>query len=403
MHPVEELRGSASTLLRGKRILFGVTGSIAAVESVRLARELIRHGADVYPVMTPTATRILHPDSLEFATGHRPVTQLSGQIEHVQWCGMVPDPVDLVILPGCTANTISKIAHGIDDTPVTTCVTTALGSQIPVLIVPAMHKSMYSNRFVQASLKDCKQAGITILEPRMDRTKAKLPEFPVIVSTVLRLLSPMTLAGRRLLVIGGATAEAVDDIRLLTNRSSGKMAVALAVAAYERGAAVDLWYGNASEPVPSFITLSPFTSTQDLLGLVRRRPIKSYDGVIVCAAIANYIPRRAKGKIPSGKDELVIACRPAPKVLEALRNKAPEVPIIAFKAEVAKARLKREAQRLITTYRLQGAVGNTLTAFAADDAEILILSKTGKAVWRTGKKRVLAGEILTRFEGLFSA
>ena len=292
MHPAEDIRGTSSTTLQSKRILLGVTGSIAAVESVRLARELIRHGADVYPVMTPAATRIIHPDALEFATGHTPVTQLSGQAEHVQWCGMVPDPVNLVVLPGCTANTISKIAHGIDDTPVTTCVTTALGSHIPILLIPAMHGSMYSNQLVQRSIKTCQEAGIVFLESRLDRTKVKLPDFSAIISTVIRLLSPMTLDGKRLLIIGGATAEAVDDIRLLTNRSSGKMAVALAVAAYENGAAVDIWYGNATEPVPPFINLTPFTGTPDLLTLAKKKSVNAYDGIIVCAAIANYIPDR---------------------------------------------------------------------------------------------------------------
>lgn len=401
MHPVEELRGSTSRLLHRRRILFGVTGSIAAVESVRLARELIRHGADVFPVMTPAATRILHPDALEFATGHRPVTQLSGQVEHVQWCGLIPDPVNLVVLPGCTANTISKIAHGIDDTPVTTCVTTALGSQVPVLIIPAMHKSMYTNRFVQESLHACEKAGITILEPWMDRTKAKLADLPVMVSTIIRLLSPQTLAGKRILVIGGATAETIDDIRVLTNRSSGKMATSLAVAAYEQGAAVDLWYGNVTEPIPSFVSVTPFTTTQNLLTLVRRRPVKTYDGIIVCAAIANYIPTRTKGKIPSGKKELTITCHPAPKILEALRAKAPAVPIVAFKAEETKSQLHRETKRLIKTFKLQGAVGNTLASFGADTTEILILPRTGKAVWITGKKPELARDIINRFASLF--
>ena len=401
MHPAEDLKGTSSITLQGKRILFGVTGSIAAVESVRLARELIRHGAEVYPIMTPAATRIIHPDALEFATGHTPVTQLSGQVEHVQWCGMVPDPVHLVVLPGCTANTISKIAHGIDDTPVTTCVTTALGSHIPILIIPAMHGSMYSNQFVQRSIKTCQEAGIVILEPRLDRTKAKLPDFSTIISTVIRLLSPMALAGKRLLIIGGATAEAVDDIRLLTNRSSGKMAVALAVAAYENGAVVDLWYGNATEPVPLFINLTPFTSTQDLLTLARQKSVGAYNGIILCAAIANYIPDRTKGKIPSGKPELVLTCHPAPKVLDVLRKRAPSVPLIAFKAEVQKAQLRRKAQQLVTRYQLQGAVGNTLAAFGAQETEILMLPRKGKAVWKKGTKPILAQEILKTFERFF--
>jgi phosphopantothenoylcysteine decarboxylase / phosphopantothenate---cysteine ligase len=402
MHPADDLRGTTSTKLAGTRILLAATGSIATVETVRLARELIRHGADVYPVMTPAATRILHPDALEFATGHHPVVQLTGQVEHVQWCGMVPDPVDLVLLPGCTANTISKIAHGIDDTPVTTCVTTALGSQIPVLIIPAMHKSMYTNKIVQHNLKTCHQAGITILEPRLEKTKARLPEFTQIIASVIRLLSSKDLAGKRLLIIGGATAEAVDDIRILTNRSSGKMAVALAQAAYEHGADVDLWYGHATQPAPPYATTTPFTTTHDLLTLVTKHPLTNYSGIILCAAIANYIPTHTKGKLPSGDPKLTITCRPAPKILEAIRTRAPNIPLIAFKAEETKTKVKPKTQQLMTTYKLQGAVGNTLTSFNADTAEILILLKNGKSSWKKGTKTTLANEILKSFNRIFT-
>ncbi len=98
MHPAEELRGKKTNKLLHKRIVLGITGSIAAVECVKLARDLIRHGATVYPVMTPSATRIIHPDAIEFATGHKPVIQLSGQTEHVSWCGLVQDPVDLLLI-----------------------------------------------------------------------------------------------------------------------------------------------------------------------------------------------------------------------------------------------------------------------------------------------------------------
>jgi phosphopantothenoylcysteine decarboxylase/phosphopantothenate--cysteine ligase len=107
MHPAEELKGTKSSKLAGKHILVGVSGSIAAVETVKLCRELIRHGAEVSTVMTPSATRILHPDALEFATGRPPVVQLSGKTEHVAWCGLVADPVNVYVICPATANTIS--------------------------------------------------------------------------------------------------------------------------------------------------------------------------------------------------------------------------------------------------------------------------------------------------------
>ena len=151
MHPSDEIRGVKSIRLSKKRIVLGVTGSIAAVECVRLSRELIRHGAEVFPVMTHSATKIIHPGSLEFATGNGPIIELSGKTEHVSFCGRVEKPVDLLLILPCTANTISKIAHGVDDTSVTTFATTAIGSGIPILVVPAMHLSMYDHKIVQES------------------------------------------------------------------------------------------------------------------------------------------------------------------------------------------------------------------------------------------------------------
>ena len=139
MHPADEIRGSKSNKLAKKKIVLGVTGSIAAVETVKLARELIRNGAEVFPVMTKSATKIIHPDALWFATGNKPIVELSGATEHVSFCGRVKYPADLLLISPCTANTISKIAHGIDDTTVTTFASTAIGSSVPIMIVPAMH------------------------------------------------------------------------------------------------------------------------------------------------------------------------------------------------------------------------------------------------------------------------
>lgn len=398
MHPAEELRGKKTTKLLHKRIVLGVTGSIAAVESVKLARELIRHGARVFPVMTTAATRIIHPDSLEFATSHRPVVQLTGQTEHVSWCGLVQDPVDLLLISPCTANTISKIARGIDDTPVTTCATTAIGSGIPILLVPAMHLSMYDHKIVQKNIDICKNHGILFIDPFISGTKAKLPEINEIVETVIRIVGKRDLLKKRILIIGGATAEPIDAIRLLTNRSSGKTAVSLCINAFERGADVELWYGHASEPVPSYIPCKRFETVADLLRLMKSSHIQEFDMIIVCAAIANYIPKKQNGKIPSGKPTLAIDCIQAPIFLETLRSHSTEAKIIAFKTEEKKQNVKKKTQQLITKYHLDGAIGNTLDGFGGKDNEILILTKKGKSIWKKGKKEELASDILDMFQ-----
>jgi phosphopantothenoylcysteine decarboxylase/phosphopantothenate--cysteine ligase len=394
MHPAEELRGEKSKKLFHKRIVLGVTGSIAAVESVKLARELIRHGADVYPVMTPSATRIIHPDALEFATGHRPVIELTGKTEHVTWCGLVQNPVDLLLISPCTANTISKIARGIDDTPVTTCATTALGSGVPVLLVPAMHLSMYDHRILKHNIAALKDHGVSVLDPVVHGSKAKQPGIDEIVETVIRTVGTKDFLHKKVLIIGGATAEPVDDIRILTNRSSGKTAVSLAVNAFERGADVELWYGHATEPVPSFLSVTRFETVEDISHLIQNIRTKHYDSIVVCAAIANYIPKKHKGKIPSGKDTLFIMFTQAPIILEALRLRAPEARLIAFKTEEKKTDVKRKTEELLRKYHLDGAVGNTLGGFGASQNEILLVPRKGRSTWKKGTKEELASVIL---------
>jgi phosphopantothenoylcysteine decarboxylase/phosphopantothenate--cysteine ligase len=394
MHPAEELRGKKDNKLFRKRIILGVTGSIAAVESIKLARELIRHGATVYPVMSPAATRIIHPDALEFATSHKPVIRLTGQTEHVSWCGLVQDPVDLLLISPCTANTISKIARGIDDTPVTTCATTAIGSKVPILLVPAMHFSMYDHAIVQKNIDICKAHGVLFIDPFISENKAKLSEVNEIVETVIRTVGKRDLLNIKILIIGGATAEPIDDIRLLMNLSSGKTAISLAVNAFERGADVELWYGYATEPVPSYISYKRFNTVADLLKLLKNNRIRQFNIIIVCAAIANYTPKKQRGKIPSGKEKLSIECVQAPTILETLRLRVPHATIIAFKTEEKKIDVKRKTQQLLMKHHLDGAVGNTLAGFGATDNEILMLTKKGKSTWKKGKKEELASFIL---------
>jgi phosphopantothenoylcysteine decarboxylase/phosphopantothenate--cysteine ligase len=372
MHPADDLCGIKSKKLSKKRIVLGVTGSIAAVETVKLSRELIRHGADVIPVMTKAATKIIHPDALEFATSHKPIIELSGQTEHVFFCGLVKDPVDLLLICPCTANTLSKIAHGIDDTAVTTFATTAIGSGVPFVIVPAMHLSMYKHKVVQNNIEKCKELGITFIEPNIFQNKAKMPSIDEIVANVVINVGKQDLKEKNILIIGGATAEPIDDIRILTNKSSGKTAVSLANNAFERGANVEVWYGYAKETVPSYIPVKHFETIEDILRLLKSNK-KTFDAIIVCAAIADYLPKKHKGKISSGKNKLTIECSPAPKIIQKIREVAPKSKIIAFKVEENKKDLKEEAVKLLSKNNLDVVVANTISAFGADENEILII------------------------------
>ena len=392
MHPVEDIRGIKRAILLNKKIVLGVTGSIDAVETVKLARELIRHGADVIPVMTHASTKIIHPDALWFATGNKPVVELTGKTEHVSFCGMVKEPADLFLISPCTANTISKIAHGIDDTPVTTFATTAIGSDIPVIVVPAMHLSMYNHKIVEENVQKCKKIGIKFVEPNVIGSKAKLASTKIIVANVLRRAGRKDLKNKKILIIGGATAEPVDDIRILTNRSSGKTAVNLAKNAFFRGANVTLWYGFGKESAPEYVKTVGFETVDDLVKMGKN--IKKYDVIILCAAVSDYILDKKKGKISSGKDKLVLELKTAPKFIFTLRKNASKSKIIGFKVEENKNKLNEKAFDLLKKNNLDFVIANTISGFNSDDNEIWIIDKKNKPVHKQGKKQYLADDIL---------
>jgi len=394
MHTADEIRGSKSKRLSKKRIVLAVTGSIAAVETIKLSRELIRHGAEVFPVMSPSASNIIHPDSLWFATGNKPIVELTGATEHVSFCGRVNKPADLLLISPCTANTISKIAHGIDDTVVTTFATTALGSGVPILIVPAMHISMYNHKIFQENIKKCKNVGIEFIEPLIEKNTAKMADVDEIVSNVIRKTGKHDLSKKKILIIGGPTAEAIDDVRLITNRSSGKTAIWLAINAFYMGADVELWYGLGGKYPPNYIKTINFESIDDILKLIESKGIKNFDIIIVCAALSDYIPKKQKGKIPSGKSKLIIEMTPAPKIITSLRKKAPNSKIIGFKVEDSTVKLKEKAINLLKKNNLDFVVANTITGFDKDENEIWIIDKKGKSFHKKDKKEQLASHIL---------
>ena len=396
MHPADDIRGSKSKILAGKKIVLAVTGSIAAVETIKLAREFIRNGAEVISVMSPSATRIIHPDSLWFATGNKPIVELTGATEHVSYCGRVKDPADFLLICPCTANTISKIAHGIDDTSVTTFATTAIGSDVPIMIVPAMHLAMFDHKIIQKNIKLCKEVGISFIEPIIEKNKAKMPDIDTIVSYSIRKINKTKLNKKNVLIIGGPTVENIDDVRILTNKSSGKTAVSLARQSFFMGANVTMWYGYGSEKVPEYINKIDFKSIKDLEKLVKKTDLKKYNYIIVCAAISDYIPNKFKGKIKSGKQKLTIDLKPTEKLLPKIRKKAAKSSIIAFKLEDKKENLKNKSMALLKENNLDFVIGNLVSGFNSDENRIWIFDKSGKSFSKKDNKENLASFILEK-------
>lgn len=395
MHPVDEIRAKKSNILKDKRIVLAVTGSIAAVETIKLAHELIRHGAEVIPVMSKSATKIIHPDSLWFATAYKPVIELTGAVEHVSFCGKTKKRADLLLICPCTANTISKISHGIDDTTVTTFATTAIGSKIPVIVVPAMHKSMYDNKILKENIKKCKNHNIVFIEPTLSDKKAKMPSTEKIIAIVIQSISKNDLKNKKILIVGGSTVEKIDDVRVLTNLSSGKTAINLAKNAFYRGGDVLLWYGESKEFVPDYIKTKRFRTLNDLFILLKNKNVSSFDFIIVCAALSDFIPKKYDGKISSKKDTTIVL-KPALKFIKKLRENAKDSIIVGFKLEENKKVLEKQIMGFLLENKLDFVVGNTFKGLENDENNIWIYDKTGNFVYKKDKKNVLADFILTK-------
>ncbi|HUV54879.1 MAG TPA: flavoprotein, partial [Candidatus Krumholzibacteriaceae bacterium] len=213
-HTSKQIIGAKSMELQGKKIVLCITGSVAAIKSTEIARELMRRGADVYAVMTRSAQQIVHPDMVEWATGNPVVTELTGKIEHVTYAGEHEKRADLILVAPSTANTIGKVAAGIDDTPVTTTLTTGIGAGIPVIIAPAMHASMYKHPIVIENVEKLESIGVKILMPRFEEGKAKIPGTEEIVQAVVdRLTVERDLTGKRILITAGPTRAYLDAFR----------------------------------------------------------------------------------------------------------------------------------------------------------------------------------------------
>jgi phosphopantothenoylcysteine decarboxylase/phosphopantothenate--cysteine ligase len=317
------MMGSGS--LSGKRIVLGVTGSIAAVETVRLAHTLRREGALVTPVMTPAAARIIHPDALTYATGQDVITSLSGRVEHVTYCGD-GGCADLLLIAPCTANTLCKIAGGIDDTPVTTFASTALGSGIPVVIVPAMHESMYRHPGVTDCIKRISSWNVLIVPPRIEEGKAKIADIEDIVLWCGRMMPESPLKGKHVLITSGPCREPVDDVRVLTTRSTGRMGRELALQAFRLGAEVTVVHGGK---IPCVRNINVETAGEMRDAVHRICSEGLLDFYISAAAISDYAPPYHKGKLRSGQ-KLTLSLRPLPKLIDEVMARY-RVPVIAFK------------------------------------------------------------------------
>lgn len=368
-------------------MVLGITGSIAAVETVKLAHALRRRGAAVQGVMSTAAAGILHPDAVAYATGRPAITRCTGMVEHVALCG-IDGEGDVLLIAPCTANTLCKMAHGIDDTPVTTFATTALGRGMPVIVVPAMHHSMFRHPGVASCIETLRRWGVTVIDPRIEEQKAKIAAIEEIVLHVERAASGMPLASRRVLVTSGACREPVDDVRVLTTRSTGMMGRELALQAFRLGAEVTVVHAGSIPCVRNVAARTAAEMREAVMGLL---DAEHFDFYLSAAAISDFAPERSEGKIPSGQ-AVTLRLAPLPKIIDVVAGRE-GLRTVAFKLgwdEEARAQSMLDAGAALV-------VVNTPDAMGADAGAFALLSASGRRDV-TGTKEEVAAAVWSELQ-----
>ena len=370
-------------------IMLCVTGSIAAVESVKLARELKRQGANVKCFMSDDACRIIHPNTMEFATGQDVVLELTGNIEHVKYA-----QADLILVAPATANLISKFAYKIADNPISTLLITAFGYSTPIIFVPSMHDSMYSA--VNENIQKVKDDGIIFIEPKREEGKAKFPNIHDITLQSLRETSEGKLRDKKFLISAGSTYEEIDSVRGITNRSSGKMGIEIAKEAFIQGADVTVITGRMEVHVPKVFKRISVESTEEMKDEVIEI-IPENDIFVSAAAVSDFtVEKTSSGNIDkiSSEEDLVLNLKPATKILNLVKKINPKIFLVGFKAEynVTEDELVFLARKRIKSSGAEFVVANDVSVegagFGSDKNQVIIVDENTFTVPLTYKTEI---------------
>jgi phosphopantothenoylcysteine decarboxylase/phosphopantothenate--cysteine ligase len=345
-HPSLDIVTSKGIELIGKKIVLCVAGSVAAYKAIELARLLMRHGANVTCVTSNAVTKLIQPDYFKWATGNEVITKLTGELEHIRLADYKQS--DLVIVYPATANTLGKLANGIDDTPVSTVLTVGFGSKIPILMCLAMHESMYDNLAVKKNIEFLKHK-IQFVSPHMVEGKAKAPEPEDVLEIVLKKFGfSSILKDKKVLITAGPTLEYIDPVRMITNISSGKTGVLLASELISAGAKVTIVYGPGNEKPPKGAKIINVTTSKEMFDITKKELKKKFDVVIMAAAASDYTPESvSKSKIKSDRKFLTIRLKKVPKIIEQVKKLQKDTLLVGFKAEsnITKSALIRSAQK----------------------------------------------------------
>ncbi|MGI0101173.1 MAG: bifunctional phosphopantothenoylcysteine decarboxylase/phosphopantothenate--cysteine ligase CoaBC [Nitrosotalea sp.] len=331
-HPSLDIVNSDGAELAGKKIVLCITGSVAAYKAIELARLLMRHGGDVTCVASKAATDLIKPSYFKWATGNDVITKLTGDLEHIKVADYKQS--DLIVVYPCTANTLGKLANGIDDTPISTVLSVGFGSKIPIVISLAMHQAMYENPAVVKNIEFLKNKA-HFISPQFVEAKAKAAEPEEVLDFVLKKYGTSSvLAGKKILITAGPTMEYIDPVRVITNQSTGRTGVLLARELVLSGAKVTFVYGPGIEPAPKGTKVVRVKTGREMLEAVRDEMRHRFDIVILAAAVSDYtVTRPSKTKIKSSSEKIIIKLGKVPKIIDEIKKNQKDVFLVGFKAE----------------------------------------------------------------------
>lgn len=390
-------------LFKGKHIVLGVTGSIAAYKIASLASMLVKKQADVTVVMTRNATNFINPITFESLTGNRCLVDtfdrnFEFQVEHVS----LAKQTDVFLVAPASANVIAKAAHGIADDMLTT---TLLACKCPKIFAPAMNTRMYQNPIVQDNIKQLSRYGMEVITPASgylacgDTGEGKMPEPEVLYEAVVRALTPKDLAGKKVLVTAGPTQEKLDPVRYISNHSTGKMGYAIAVAAMRRGADVTLVSGKTALAPPAGVRVVPVVSAADMAQAVKEAAPEQ-DIIVKAAAVADYRPRVAADEKLKKKDgELSVELERTEDILAWLGAHRREGQILCgFSMETE--HLLENSRAKLEKKKIDMIVANNLkqegAGFGTDTNVVTLLTKQGTEELPLLSKEEVADRLLDR-------
>ena len=388
-------------MLKGKKIVLGITGSIAAYKSCLIIRGLIKRGAEVQVVITPAGKEFITPITLSALT-HKPVVSEFFSQRDGTWNSHVDLGLwaDAMLIAPCTASTMGKMAHGIADNML---ITTYLSMKAPVFIAPAMDLDMYKHPSTQANMKTLLGYGNQIIEPEVGflasglEGKGRMEEPDIIVNYLDRYFEEKDLLGKKIMITAGPTYEKIDPVRFIGNYSSGKMGFALAEECAKRGAEVTLIAGPVSLACSPDIHRIDVESCEEMYQAATQA-FEQSDAAILCAAVADFRPGEvAEKKIKREKDDLELRLVPTHDIAAALgKMKQKHQRIVAFALETndEESNAQKKRKKKNADFIVLNSTRNPGTTFRTDDNQITIISEEGKKEYEKKPKTEVAHDII---------